>query len=138
MPVTKLSAATRSAMANALLAAIDAGSGPALLRFYTGTMPASPETAVTSQTLLGTLTCSDPSATQSGGTLSFAIIADDASSDATGTATWARLETSDGTAIADFDVTNTAGTGAIKLNSVSVVAGGSIGMTLLSIAMGGT
>lgn len=137
MPVFKLTSAVRGAMANAVITAIDAGSGPALLKFYTDTMPAGPDTAITSQTLLGTLTCSDPSATQSNGVITFASITQDTSADATGTASWARLTTSDGTAICDFDVTVTAGTGAIKLNTVSIVAGGPISMTSLTITMGG-
>lgn len=137
MPVFKLSTSTRSAMANAVVAAIDAGSGPALLRFYTGTMPAGPDTAVSTQTLLGTLTCSDPCATQSNGVITFASITQDSSADATGTCTWARLVTSDGTAVADFDVTDTGGTGSIKLNVVTIVTGGPITMTSLTITMGG-
>jgi hypothetical protein len=137
MPVFKLSAATRGAMANAVIAAVDAGSGPALLRFYTGTMPAGPDTAITSQTLLGTLTCSDPSGAQASGVITFSAITQDSSADASGTCTWARLVTSDGTGVADFDVTDTAGSGAIKLNTVSVVSGGPIMMTSLTITMGG-
>lgn len=137
MAVFKLSAAVRGAMANAVISAIDAGSGPAVLKFYTGTMPAGPDTAVSTQTLLGTLTCSDPSATQTGGVITFAAITQDSAADATGTATWARLETSAGTAVCDFDVTDTGGNGSIKLNVVTIVSGGPITMTSLTITMGG-
>lgn len=137
MPIFTLSNAVRGAMADAVLAAIDAGSGPAQLRFYTGTIPGSPDDAVTSQTLLGTLTCSDPCGVRTGGTIQFSSITQDASADATGTATWARLVTSAGTAVADFDVTSTSGTGAIRLNTVDIVAGGTINVTYLSLTMGG-
>lgn len=137
MPIFKLSNAVRGSMATSLITAIDAGSGPALLKFYTSGMPAGPDTAITSQTLLGTLTCSDPSATQTNGVITFASITQDSSADATGTAVWARLTASDGTAICDFDVTDTNGTGSIKLNTTSIVAGGPITMSSLTITMGG-
>ena len=40
-------------------------------------------------------------------------------------------------AVADFDVTNEAGTGAIKLNTVNIVQGGPIQMSALVISLGG-
>lgn len=137
MPIIKIRAATRSAMAQAFIADLDAGAGNATIEFYTGTQPAGPATAVTSQVKLGTLTCSDPSATETDGEIEFASITQDSAADATGTATWARVKNPSGVAIADFDVTNNAGTGAIKLNTVSVVEGGPISMSSFIITVGG-
>lgn len=137
MPVIKISAAARGSMAAALIAAVDGGSGPATLRFYTGTQPAGPGTAITDQVLLGTTTCSDPSASQVDGVITFSAITQDSSADASGVVTWARMATSDGTAVIDLDVTNTAGTGAIKMNTTTVVSGGPILVNSLVITMPG-
>lgn len=137
MATIKLSAGARGAMATGLIGQIDNGSGPATLKFYTGTQPAGPGTAVTDQTLLGTLACSDPSATQTNGVITFEAITQDNAADASGTATWARLADSTGAGVADFDVTATAGDGAIKLNTTTIVQGGPIAMTSLTITMPG-
>lgn len=137
MATIKLSAGARGAMATALIGQIDGGAGPATLQFYTGTQPAGPGTAITDQTLLGTLTCSDPSATQTDGVITFSTITQDSAADASGTAAWARLADSAGAGVADFDVTAAAGDGAIKLNTTTIVAGGPIAMTSLTITMPG-
>lgn len=137
MPIIKISTAVRNAMAQQIIDALDAGAGPALLLFYTGEQPAGPDTFVTSQTLLGTLTCSDPVGNKAAGVITFSAITQDSAADATGAAAWARLQDSDGVAVADFDVTNEAGTGAIKLNTVNIVAGGPIQMSALVISLGG-
>lgn len=113
-----------TAVRNAMLDAItsQAGSG-ATLKLYTGTRPAT-GAAVTTQTLLGTLACSDPiGSAASGGTLTFSTITEDSSADATGTCTWARLQKGDGTALMDFSVTVTGGGGDITMNAVDVSAG---------------
>lgn len=137
MATTKVRQSTRNAMAQVIVDALDAGSGPSLLKFYTGAMPASPETAITDQVLLGTLTCSDPSASVTDGTITFAAITQDDAADAGGTVTWARHCDSTGAAVIDHDVTNEAGTGAIKLNTVTVVQGGPIRMNSYVINLGG-
>ena len=135
MSILNLSDAAKSAMATALIGQIDGGAGPATLKFYTATMPAGPDTAIGAQTLLGTLTCSDPSGTQTTGVITFSAITQDSAADATGTATWARLADSAATAVADFDVTATAGGGAITLNTTSIVVGGPIAMSSLTITV---
>lgn len=108
----------------AIIARLDAATGPAEFRFYTGTMPATPDTAVGAQVLLGTAVCSDPCATHSGGTITFDTIAEDASTDADGTAAWVRVCDGDGNGVIDGDVTNAAGDGFVKLNTTAIVAGG--------------
>lgn len=45
---------------DAILARLDAGSGPGKLRIYEGTMPATTDDPITDQTLLAELTLSDP------------------------------------------------------------------------------
>jgi hypothetical protein len=137
MAITKLSIAARQAMALALIAQIDADVGPGTLKFYTGAQPAGPGTAISGQILLGTLTLSDPAATATDGVITFGTITQDNAADADGTATWARLLDNSGDAIMDFDVTGTAGDGAIKLNTTTVVTGGPIAMTSFTITMPG-
>src|SRR5687767_6496703 len=101
----RIRATTRNTMADAIRTDMDAGAGPATLKFYTGSQPATPETAIGAQTLLGTLTFTDPAAPgASGGVITFSTITEDSSADATGTATWARCESSTPTAIWDADV----------------------------------
>lgn len=127
----KVNDAVANGFATDTLAAIDAGAGAALLKFYTATQPAGPDTAITSQTLLGTLTLTDPAGSVTGRVLTLSAITEDSSADATGTATWARLETSAGTAIADLTV-GTSGTEVI-MNSADIIAAGPIQVTSATI-----
>ena len=115
----------RTARATAILTAMDAGSGPAVMKFYTATQPAK-GAAITDQTLLGTVTCSDPAGTVTSGVLTLSAISDDSLADADGVATWARVLDSDGAFIMDITVTNNAGTGPIKMVSTQIYAGGII------------
>ena len=73
------------------------------------TQPAGPDTAVTSQTLLGTVTCSDPAGVVAGRVLTLSAITEDAAADASGTCTWARGYDSNALACADYTVTATGG-----------------------------
>lgn len=123
----------RTALADVIKNAIDGGSGPGTIKVYTGTKPAGPDTAITSQTLLGTLTCSDPCGTTSSGVLTFSSITQDSSADATGAAAWARISDSSGTAIIDVTV-GTSGTDII-MNTTAVVAGGAIAITSAALTM---
>jgi hypothetical protein len=89
-----------------------------LIRIYDGTQPA---TGGTATTLLAELTCSTTFApAASGGILTANGITSDSSANATGTATWGRLTTSGGTAVADFTA-GTSGTSLI-LTTASIVA----------------
>jgi len=60
MSIITLIAAAANAALNAIHDLINAGTGPGTIKVYTGTKPAGPATAVTTQVLLGTLTLSDP------------------------------------------------------------------------------
>lgn len=98
----------------------------ALLRIYNGSRPA---TGGAATTLLAELTCGSPFAgAASGGVLTANAVASDESADATGTATWFRIVASDGTThVMDGDVG--VGTGDLQLDSVSIVAGGTVAVT---------
>ena len=103
-----------------------------LLRIYDGTRPASGGTATT---LLAQLTLSATFApAAAAGVLTASAIGSDASADATGTATWARLTTSGGVFVADMGV-GTSGQ-EVTLNTVSIVIGGTVACTSLVITAG--
>lgn len=133
----KLSTAVRQAMAVAFIAELDADTDPAYLEFYTGTKPAGPGTAITDQVLLGTATCSATSATATAGVITFNAITQDGAADDGGTTTWARLKDGAGVAHSDYDVTNSAGDGAVKVNTTTIVAGGPIAVTSFTVTMPG-
>lgn len=137
MAVVKLVVALRSDMATSILTRLNAGAGPGKAKFYEGTQPAGPGTAITTQTLLGTLTLADPAGTVSNGVLTFDVIIEDSAADTGGTASFVRLTDSDDNAVIDLDVTNTAGTGAVKMNTTTIVAGGPIRITSMTATIGG-
>lgn len=128
---------TRTDMAALLVARLAEGAGDADIKFYTGPMAASTSTAITTQTLLGTLLCSDPPATNTGPLVTFGPITPDGAADANGDAVWARIGNGDGVAVLDVDVTDEAGVGLLKLNTVTVAAGGPIGLDSLEFMVGG-
>jgi hypothetical protein len=136
MAIIRFAMPVRNDMAQVILDALNAGTGAGTLEFYTATMPATPDVVVTTQTKLGTLTLSDPSGTITNGVLTFLTITQDGSADATGDATWVRLRDSNSVVVTDMDVTDEAGSGAVKINTVHIVAGGPILMNTLAITVG--
>lgn len=120
----RLATNARNAMLQALIDAIDAGAGPATLKIYSGTQPVNADTALSGNTLLGTLTFSNPSGDVASGVLTFDVITEDSEADADGTASFARIEDSDGNAIFDGDV-GTSGA-MINFNRTDFVTGGPI------------
>lgn len=140
MPVMKLRVEDRTALAAYLISLWDGAvaAGPCHLEVYDGAMPATTATALAGQVKLGTLTCSDPlgDSTTTPGVLTFGTITQDDAADANGTAAWCRLVDADGVVRAMFDVSNGAGTGVLKLNTVTIVAGGPIRVTSFAITLG--
>jgi len=183
MAKIKFATPIRNAMAQVAVDALDAGTAPGKLKFYTapmnvwvasaaylvgtavymnghvyectvagtssGSAPAWPASgtvtdggvtwteAGTGDVLLGTLTLFDPAGTVATGSITFGAITQDNAADADGKARRAVLFDSDDTLVSELDVTATGGDGAIKLNTVNIVAGGPILMSSLVIAMGG-
>lgn len=118
----------RNAMLNAVRDKIDAGALGGTIKIYTGTQPADGDTALSGNTLLATLTFSGTSAPDAAlGVLTFSAITEDSAADATGTATWARIQDSDGNKVMDVDVGLAAAT--IILNAVAIVIGGPVRMS---------
>ena len=104
---------------------LDAGSGPGTAKIYSGTMPATPETAATG-TLLAELVLAKPCGVVAGKKLTFSAITQDLEANNTGVATYVRLADSDGNAVIDGDVTSTGGTGVLKLNVTLITAMGPV------------
>jgi len=105
----------------------------ALLRIYDGSRPA---TGGTATTLLAELTCNAtfaPSAT--GGVLTLNSIAQDASANATGTATWFRIVKSDGTTFVLDGSVGTSGSD-LNLTTTSIVATQPVSITSFVITEG--
>lgn len=98
----KYSAVLKNAQQAAITTTVGAS---ALINIYSGTQPANPDTSITSQVLLATLTCSATFApAPSGGVLTLNAITSGTGTAGAGAgtaATWYRLTTSGGTAHID-------------------------------------
>lgn len=127
----RLTNAAASAAADAVVDLIDAGAGAGTIKVYTATIPTDANTAIGAQTLLATLTFSDPAfGSASNGVATASAITSDSSADATGTAAWARIADSNGTTIMDVTV-GTSGED-INFNTVSFVSGAVIAISSLT------
>lgn len=125
----KYSAALKNAQQNAITTTIGASG---LLNIYSGTQPANPDTAVTSQVLLATLTCNATFAPgASAGVLTLNAVTSGTGTAGAGagtTATWFRFTTSGGTPHID----GTIGTGAgfdMNINNVSIATGQTVSVS---------
>lgn len=121
-------AALRNTMADAITAR---AGGSAKLKIFSGTRPA---TGGAETTKLAELTCNAtfaPSA--SGGVLTLNAITSDSSADATGTATWFRIESSGGTHVLDGNVA-TSGSD-LNISTTSIVSGAIVAVTGATITI---
>lgn len=129
-----LATGSRQAMCDALVDRIDAGAGAGTIQVRSGTRPTTANDAATG-TLLATLTFSDPAfgAANTSGVATASAITQDSSADATGTASWARVLDSNAATVMDITV----GTSGAELNldSVSIVAGGTVSVTSFTVTM---
>ncbi len=135
---TTISNAAAIVACNGIVDLLDAGAGAALVRIYDGTQPANPDVAITTETLLAELTCSDPAfggATDGapGGVATASAITDDSSANATGTASWFRAVDSNGLAVLDGSV-GTSGAD-LNLNTVSITSGATVSVSSWTVTM---
>jgi hypothetical protein len=93
------------------------------LKIYSGTRPATPDTAISGQVLLATFTFPDPAGTVENGVWTKGAI-EQAMVAVSGTAAWARIFDSTGTVIADCDVGATGSGAVIEVSNISLVEGG--------------
>ena len=117
--------AMRTARLQTVLDAIDAGIGPAEMRFYTSPRPAS-GAAITTETLIGTNVLTDPAGTITDAVLSFSPISDDVSADANGDIGWVRIGDADGAFVMDMDCGESGSGAEIIFNTVTARVGGII------------
>ncbi len=121
-------------MLNALTALVDAGAGAGLLELYDGVQPSK---GGATTTLLAQLTFSGTSFPASAlGVITANAIADDASADATGTATWFRVTDSTGSFVLDGTVGLTGSGKDLELSNTSVVATVPVAVTSFVITGG--
>jgi hypothetical protein len=123
----RMAVGIRNAQANAL--ATQASNG--YIRIYSGTRPATPETAISGNTLLAELRFGATAfgAASNGTITANAIVAEDAAT--AGTASWARILASDGTTALWDDEVGTATTN-IQLPTVTIGAGVQVSITSLT------
>jgi hypothetical protein len=134
---TKISIAAAIAAANAMTALVDAGSGAGILKIYDGAMPATVDTALGAQQLLAEFPLDAVDAFQDavdtvGGAVATANAVAAQDGLITGTATWGWVTDSDDNPVFMGDVSNPAGTGAIKISSTAITAGIEISVISLS------
>ena len=132
MAVSHYNRTIYAAFADSVKSEMDSGAGAGLIKVYTAPMPADTTVGITTQTLLGTCTCSDPCGVSATGTLTFSAITQDSAADNSGTAAWARCTNSTGTVVKDHDITVVGGGGALQIVSTTIVAGGPIAFTSLT------
>lgn len=122
-------------MLNAIVAAADEGFDASYISIYSGLVPVSASTNLTNQVLLAKLTCSDPTASVLGKTLTFEPIGADTAADATGTATFFRLFSSDNNVVLQGSVSDSSGSGDLKLGTADIVQDATVQITSATITL---
>ncbi len=122
---------------NAMMDAIETfAGGSALLNIYDGTQPTDADTAITTQTLLAQLTLNaDFGGASTNGVVTLNAITDDASANASGTATWFRIFKSDATTVVMDGSVGTSSADLI-LNNTAIVAGVLVSVTSATLTHG--
>lgn len=129
-------AAANAMLDSGLVPYINTGAGTPEIEFYNGTMPTTGDTAIGSQVLLATLTCSDP--WEAGAAASREVAADTitgANAVASGTATWGVLLNGNGDRVCLFDVGGLSSSAAVKMSSTAFVSGQPVSLTALTISI---
>lgn len=129
---TRISIGAAQAACNGIVDLLDGGAGAGYIEIRTGSQPATVATAA-SGTLLGMLPLSDPAfgnaSAASPSVATASAITSDTNADASGTAGWFRAYDSNAAAVIDGSITATGGGGDMTLDTVTIVAGGTIAMT---------
>lgn len=129
----RLSASLANDLADAVDTAVNAGAGAGTIKIYTGSQPATADTAA-SGTLLATFTLADPAfGPASSGTITLQGVPLTVAAAATGTAGWFRMATSTPTTVLDGSV-GTSGN-QINLNTTSITLGVNVTITSGTITM---
>jgi hypothetical protein len=120
----KYSNGTRNAQQQGLITYASTG---CLIRLYNGTQPANANTAISTQTLLVTLTISGAFGTDSNGTLTLGSVTN-GTAGASGTADFFRIFKSDGTTVVMDGSVGTSGAD-LNLNTTTVASGQTVSIT---------
>lgn len=120
----KYSNGTRDAQQQGLITYASTG---CLIRLYNGTQPANANTAISTQTLLVTLTVSGAFGTDSNGTLTLGSVTN-GTAVASGTADFFRIVKSDGTTVVMDGSVGTSGAD-LNLNTTTVASGQTVSIT---------
>lgn len=120
----KYSNGTRDAQQQGLITYASSG---CLIRLYNGTQPANANTAISTQTLLVTLTISGAFGTDSNGTLTLGSVTN-GTAGASGNADFFRIFKSDGTTVVMDGSVGTSGAD-LNLNTTTVASGQTVSIT---------
>lgn len=127
----KFSNACVNAEADAIGGALNNG----YIRIYDGSQPANADTAVSTQTLLAELRFgADAFPAASAGVLTANAITADSSANATGTAAWARILTSDGSTVY-FDGTVGTSSANVVISTTSITSGTEVSCSSLTLTL---
>lgn len=131
----KLATSVSNARLQKIIDAADAGGGPATLKVYAGTVPASADDGLTTQTLLVSFTLATPSfAAPAARAMSAAGLPRTATAGATGVPTFARLLDVANNTVGQLTA-GTAGSGAeVTLNTAEISEGADVELVALSIS----
>lgn len=102
-----------------------------LMRWYSGTQPTNPDTALSGNTMLASLALSSTAGSSSAGVFTFNSITSESSADNTGTATFGSFLTSAAVRKVDYSI-GTSGAD-LNLNTTSIVAGAQASCTSFTI-----
>lgn len=123
----KFADAVAIAQCNAAVDAIDLGAADGSVEIYNSPRPANPSVAITSQTKLVDFVLPavafGAAGAVTGGAQATANAVDGVAAAANGTASWFRIFDGDGNALWDGDVSDTAGSGDMKVSSTTIVSG---------------
>lgn len=132
---TRISTAARNAAADAIVDLVDAGPAAGTIRVYSGSQPATGDTAETG-TLLVTFTLADPAfGSAASGVASLSGTPISATGVAAGTAGWFRAEDSTGANVFDGSVSATGGGGELQLSTTTISVGVTVQITSGSVTM---
>jgi hypothetical protein len=130
----RLATATRNACADAAVDLIDAGAGAGTLKIYSGTQPATGDTAETG-TLLATVTLADPAYGSAASGTAALTDPGPVTGVAAGTAGWFRVEDSTGGNVFDGSVSATGGGGDLQLSTTTISVGVTVDISTLPVTM---
>lgn len=134
---TRISAAARTAAADAIVDLLDGGAGAGFVELRSGAQPASVATAA-SGVLLATVPLNDPAfgaAAAGVATADVDPLPGDVAADAAGDVGWFRAFDSTGTAVLDGSVTATGGGGDMTMATVTLAVGVAVQITGWTITM---